>query len=198
MFMSLANCRWLYLAPVCSLIFFVHLSAAPKFPAQSQSGEKAAIRNLQELVSALASVKTGEERKALLEAKRDLVTAELAQALSAKGRSLNTQGRYKEALDIFGMAVAVWKQVNDKKGTAVALREIGNAHRLQGDYARAMEPLQESLKIAEEIDYKQGVAGALNDIGAAHAAQWDYAQAMERFQKSLEIREEIGDKRAIA
>ena len=96
--MSLANCRWLYLASVCSLIFIVHPSAAQNFPAQSQSGEKAAIRNLQELVSALESVKTGEERRALLEAKSDLVTAELAKALSAKGRSLST-GAGKEALD---------------------------------------------------------------------------------------------------
>jgi CHAT domain-containing protein/tetratricopeptide (TPR) repeat protein len=198
MYMSLANCRWLYLAPVCSLIFIVHPFAAPNFPAQSQSGEKAAIRNLQELVSALASVKTGEERRALLEAKSDLVTAELAQALSAKGRSLNTQGRYKEAFDMLGMAVVVGKQVNDKKGTAVALREIGNAHRLQGDYQQALERLQESLKIAEEIGDKHGIAGALNDIGAAHAAQWDYAQALERFQKSLEIRESLGDQREIA
>src|SRR5262245_45466533 len=134
MFMSLSNCRWLYLAPVCSLIFIVHPSAAPNFPAQPQSGEKAAISNLQELVSALASAKTGEERRALLEAKNDLVTAELAQALSAKGRRLNVQGMYKEALDILGMAVAVGKQVNDKKGTAVALRDIGNARRMQGDY----------------------------------------------------------------
>jgi tetratricopeptide (TPR) repeat protein len=149
MFMSLANSRWSYLAPVCLLIFIVHPSAAPNFPAQSQSGEKAAIRNLQELVSALESVKTGEERRALLEAKSDLVTAELSQALSAKGRSLSTRGRYKEALDILGIAVAVGKQVNDKKGTAVALREIGNARRLQGDYAQAVERFQESLKIEE-------------------------------------------------
>src|SRR5688572_33160658 len=102
--MPLANCRWLYLAPVCSLIFIVHLSAAPNFPAQPQSAEKAEIRNLKELVSALASAKTAEERQALLDAKSDLVTAELVQALSAKGRGLNSQGRYKEALDIFGMA----------------------------------------------------------------------------------------------
>ena len=66
--------------------------------------------------------------------------------------------------------MAVGKQVNDKKGTAVALRDIGNAHRLQGDYAQAVERFQESLKIAEEIGDKNVIAGALNDMGAARGA----------------------------
>ena len=80
--------------------------------------------------------------------------------------------------------MAVGKQVNDKKGTAVALRDIGNAHRLQGDYAQAVERFQESLKIAEEIGDKNVIAGALNDMGAAMRRNGTMRRRWSAFKKA--------------
>ena len=54
----------------------------------------------QELAAALLSAKTEEERKALLEAEKELVTVELVQALLSEGRRRHIQGAYSVALDI--------------------------------------------------------------------------------------------------
>jgi CHAT domain-containing protein len=152
----------------------------------------------QELASALVSAKTDEERKAILAAEKELVTAELGRALLSEGSRLETQGAYAVALESYRLALSLAEQLHDQIGVASAFRNIGNVHNWQGNYTQALEHYRRSLKISEEIDDKRGIADTLNNIGNVHNSQGNYTQALEHHRRSLKISEEIGDKQGIA
>jgi CHAT domain-containing protein/Tfp pilus assembly protein PilF len=151
----------------------------------------------EEMAAALASARTDDERKKLLEAENELAPAELAQALLAQGRRLHTQSKYAQAMAIYELAMEMAERSGDKKAVAGALRGIGTVHLLKGDYAHALERLQESLSLSEGIGDRDGIARALVNIGILRQRQGDYAKSLESHKKGLNLMEELGDKPGI-
>jgi CHAT domain-containing protein/tetratricopeptide (TPR) repeat protein len=152
----------------------------------------------EDLARALAKADNEAERAGLLAEEKELVGVELGRALLTQGQQLISQGNYKQAIEIYKLALEIAEQLNDKDISATAISGIGNVHRLQGNYSQALEQYQKSLKISEETNNKIGIANALNNIAIIHSSRGDYIEALEQFQKSLKIREEIGDKLGIA
>src|SRR5215813_3612188 len=152
----------------------------------------------EDLTEALVKAGSQPEREALLTGERELVTAELGQALLAKGRRLFIQSSYNRAKEINELALEVAERCGAKSSMATALVEIGRAYWMQGNYAQALEQYQKGLKISEEIGDKDVIAYALNNIGIIHSIQGDYTQALEQYQRSLKLSEEIGNKVGIS
>ncbi|MFP5262211.1 MAG: hypothetical protein ACLGJB_09940 [Blastocatellia bacterium] len=75
-----------------------------------------------ELAAALLSAKTDEEREAILQAEKELITAELVQALASRGRLLVIQSAGSAALDSCALALSLAERLHDLIGTADALR----------------------------------------------------------------------------
>jgi CHAT domain-containing protein/tetratricopeptide (TPR) repeat protein len=148
----------------------------------------------EELAAAIAAAKTEEERKALLEADKELVTIELQRALINQGIRLRNQGSNSQAMAINQLALTIAQESGDKLGAALALRNIGSIYYSQGNYTQALEYYQKSLKASEEINDKSGIGGILSNIGSLYIMQGNYTQGMDSFLKSLKFSEEAGDK----
>jgi tetratricopeptide (TPR) repeat protein len=139
----------------------------------------------EDLAETLVKAGSETERAALLTEEKELLTAELGQALLTQGRRLLTQSSYSRAKEIDELALEVAERCGAKSAMAMALVEIGRAYWAQGDYAQALERHQKGLKISEEIGDKVNAAHALNNIGIVHSSRGDYAQALELYQRSL-------------
>src|ERR1044072_5626526 len=72
----------------------------------------------EDLATALALLKTDDERSALLTAEKELVTDRLVQEINRQGNSLRVQGNYPEALARFRLAQKIAEQIGDKAGIA--------------------------------------------------------------------------------
>jgi CHAT domain-containing protein/tetratricopeptide (TPR) repeat protein len=164
-------------------------------PASATAADEAGLRAL---ADALASLKTDDERSALLTAEKELVTEKLVREVMRRGDSLSSRGDYPEALARFRLAQSIAEQIGDKAGIASALNNLGTVHYLQGNYALALEHLQKSLAMSEAIGDKAGIASTLRGIGNVHLRQGNYAQALEHYEKSLAMSEALGDKTGIA
>jgi CHAT domain-containing protein/Tfp pilus assembly protein PilF len=151
-----------------------------------------------DLAEALVAAKTEDERAGLLAEEKELMTAELTQALNSQGKRSFLQGDYPRSLAIYRMAQGIAERIDDKAGIARALVGIGETHRVQGDYAQSLEYHQKSLAISEAIGDEAGVAGTTMNIGIVYSQQGDYAQALERFRKSLAMRRALGDSSGVA
>lgn len=151
----------------------------------------------EELAVALAAANTEEERQARLAAEPELFTAELQEALLAKGFSLTNQGDLARAMSIYQIALRLAGQFGDKKGSSTALRGMGSCQYYQTRYPQALEFYYQSLKFAEEAEDKPSISRVLNNIGLVLQAQGNYAPALETYQRSLRLKEELGDKQSI-
>jgi tetratricopeptide (TPR) repeat protein len=147
-----------------------------------------------DLATALASLKTEDERSALMTAEKELVNERLVRELNQQGNSKRLQGNYQEALDRFTIAQKIAEQIGDQAGIAAALTNIGHVHTFQSNYALALEHYQKSLAINEAIGNKAGIASVLRGMGNVSLFQGDYTQALEKFQQSLAINEALGNK----
>ncbi|MGH9763822.1 MAG: tetratricopeptide repeat protein, partial [Blastocatellia bacterium] len=152
----------------------------------------------EELAAEIAASKTDSERKALLEAHKDLFGVKLDRALIAEGVHLAMRAAFTEARAIFELVQGLAMKVNDRSGLAAALQDAGNIDSNQGRYHQAMEGYLKSLSIREEIGDKSAIARSLWSIGSAYDDQGDYSNALDYYQKSLNTLRETGDEAAVA
>jgi CHAT domain-containing protein/tetratricopeptide (TPR) repeat protein len=152
----------------------------------------------EELAGEIALAKTDEEREALIEQNKHLVTVQLDKALLTMGQRLVSQGGYARALELYEITGKIAEQIKDTLGIADLSRCIGNIGLLQGRYPEALARYQESLGLYEQIGNKDGIARVLNNIGLIHRIQGNNAEALEFYKKSLDVDTEIGNKEGIS
>jgi tetratricopeptide (TPR) repeat protein len=122
----------------------------------------------------------------------------IADALSEQGfayyyRSLN-QGKseYPVALNAFNQALALYKQVNQPCGIAMALFQIGLVAERYDDQTQALVQYQKAHTIAEQYDCLYALACVERHLGVHYARVGDKAAALACAQRSLALREQIG------
>lgn len=151
-----------------------------------------------ELAVALVTAKTNEERQRLLTEGRGLLTVELRAALLDQSEALRRKGNFAQALVVLDVAQRVAEQIDDKKGLAIALRNIGTIHVQQGNYVQGLNYYQQSKLLAETMADKAEIARVLNNIGIVHRSLGNYEQALDDYQRSLTLKEELGDRAGVA
>ena len=104
----------------------------------------------------------------------------------------------KEVLKYANLALELAQTINDRKGEAESLKNIGIGHWLLGDADKALEYGQKALKIFEEIKDKKGIAKTLGNIGNAYMYLSQYDKTIEYYSKALKIFKETGDKKNMA
>src|SRR5262249_38109444 len=77
-----------------------------------------------DLAEALARAKTEAERAGLLAEEKELVTAELVQAMIEQGNRLYLQSGFDQATDIYRLSQGIAERIGDKAGIARALNNI--------------------------------------------------------------------------
>jgi predicted ATPase/transcriptional regulator with XRE-family HTH domain len=121
-----------------------------------------------------------------------------AGALNGAGALAWSQGDYGRAAALCEEALALYRDLGDKGGLALALDTLGFVARDQGNYGRAMALLGESLALYRALGDTWSVAFALNDLGLLAVDQGQYADADALYAESLPLRRALGDERGVA
>lgn len=99
-------------------------------------------------------------------------------------------GYAKQALDLA-------EEVNDDRGKAAALNNIGVSYRNQGALDRALDYYVRSLAIYDTLQNTEGQATTKNNIATIYSLKSDYGQAMRYLEQSYSAFAKMGDQNRI-
>ncbi|MEW6685211.1 MAG: tetratricopeptide repeat protein [Candidatus Edwardsbacteria bacterium] len=102
--------------------------------------------------------------------------------------------KYDETLSSAKEPLLIYQEINDKKGQATSLNNIGAMNDIFGDYPKALEYYTKSLKIKEEIGDREGQARSLNNIARVYLEQKEYNKSREYFTNAEKIAKELNSK----
>ncbi|MBI4930219.1 MAG: tetratricopeptide repeat protein [Bacteroidetes bacterium] len=105
---------------------------------------------------------------------------------------------YDSALNYSNSALKFAKQLDFKKGIAIAYYNIGIIYHNQGNYPNSLDYYLKALKIGEELKDKNRIAKCLGNIGIVYLYQGDYPKALNYYFKALNIDTAISDKNGMA
>ncbi|MBE9080364.1 CHAT domain-containing protein [Romeria aff. gracilis LEGE 07310] len=111
-----------------------------------------------------------------------------------QGLQQDYSSQYQEALQSFQQALALYQNIDDQRGEAVSLSNIGGIYLSLGQYERSIEFLQQASAIDHAIGYLPGEAVTLGRLGLAYESLGRYERAIEFYQQALKITREINDR----
>ena len=106
--------------------------------------------------------------------------------------------QYERAIDFHQQSLFIKREIQDPKGEAIALGNLGIAYHFLGQYKRAIDCYQQQLTIVRELQNRQGEANSLNGLGLAYFSLSQYERAIDFLQQSLSIFQEIQDRQGEA
>jgi len=121
-----------------------------------------------------------------------------ANAFTSIGGIDQTLGNYTEASKNLFIALRIYQEIGNKKGSAYAFNNLGNVYYSLGNYPEALRNFLAALKIQEEIEDKSNLAGSYDNIGAVYMNQDNFSEALKNYLTALKIYEELNDKRGEA
>jgi tetratricopeptide (TPR) repeat protein len=108
------------------------------------------------------------------------------------------KGNYLLSLDYYSKTLKIWELLNNEKGIAFVLGNIGNIYVDKGEYPKALDCFFKALKIAEESGNENGISAWLGNIGNVYRDLTDYQKAFEYYSKALKVAEKLGNKTVVA
>ncbi|MGH2347055.1 MAG: tetratricopeptide repeat protein [Chloroflexota bacterium] len=121
-----------------------------------------------------------------------------ARALNAAGFLMMRAGGISASLPLYQESLALRRELNDMRGMAAALTNIGNAHIEMGEYEQALPAYAEALEFCRASGDQSGVTAALNNQAVAMRELGEYERAEALAKESLAMRREQGDLRGVA
>src|SRR5260370_35330599 len=106
-----------------------------------------------------------------------------AYSLTLLGVVTELQGDHTAARVLQEESLAVFREVGDTWGLALALDWLGYTMRVQRDYARARSLFEESRALFREVGDKWGLSNTLQGLEAAAYGKGNNPQACSRFRK---------------
>jgi DNA-binding SARP family transcriptional activator len=108
-----------------------------------------------------------------------------AEALHGAGVLARQQSDSTRTAALCGESVVLFRDLDDKRGMAWSLNELGWAVQAKGDVGQAAVLYQQSLTLFRGLGDQRGIAEALDHLGRVARIQSDYRQATTLFQESL-------------
>jgi len=102
-------------------------------------------------------------------------------------------GKPEEVLRNEREAIAIWRQVGQKRGLAYSLNEMANAQVSLGNTKDAMSNFQEALQIRREIGDKRGLGDTLIAMGNFTDDRGDRDQALKLYKEALGLERDLGN-----
>jgi tetratricopeptide (TPR) repeat protein len=138
------------------------------------------------------------ERIALLRGLLDEYAGEDPQVQGARGELLSklgilhyTLGEMRRAIEYYEEALAIAREIGDRRGEGADLGNLGNAYSALGEVARAIDYYQQALEIAREIGDRRGEAFTSWNLGLLVEGS-DPARAVELMQVCVDYERDIG------
>ena len=110
----------------------------------------------------------------------------------AKGHIINgiyftIKGNYPLALGEYLQTQKIREGMNDEKGVAAVLNNIGNVHLYMANYAKALDYYLRSVRIEEKFGDKVAIGEGYMNVGGVFYEMGKYEQALEYFQKYVQL-----------
>ena len=103
-------------------------------------------------------------------------------------------GEKEKALDYFNQSLIIRREIDDRRGEAVTLNNIGLVYSALGENQKALEKFIQSLAIRREIRDLKGEGVTLNNIGGAFKRLGDKQKALDYFEQALPIKRAVNDR----
>ena len=139
-------------------------------------------------------------------ASQQTVMAQTIQDRKAEGDRLFNQGnqqfqisqfqisQFEAAVQSYQQALAIYREIKDRRGEGAALGNLGLAYHSLGKYDKVIEYQLQSLAIARELKFRRGEGNALRGLGLAYHSLGKYDKAIEYQLQSLTIARELKDR----
>jgi predicted ATPase/DNA-binding CsgD family transcriptional regulator len=121
-----------------------------------------------------------------------------AKALYVEGMMENYQGDHLSAEVLLEESVSLFRELDDKLGTAYALSNAGFAALGQGQPQKAITLTEEAMDLFLEVDEKWGAAIELGFLAVAWRDQGDHERAKRLAERGLALSREVGERQAIS
>jgi predicted ATPase/class 3 adenylate cyclase len=127
----------------------------------------------------------------------ETLTDARARAFRELGTLAVGQGDYELAEASCGEALALYRELKDKKGVSLSCVDLGWAATYQGDYERATALFEEGLVAARESKDAWTLSHALNALSvmASHRGNFERAEALR--EEGLAVARKLGDERRV-
>jgi predicted ATPase/class 3 adenylate cyclase len=129
---------------------------------------------------------------------KGVATPVRAKALITAARLAFSQSDYERGETLAREGLALFRELGDMRGTALALDRLGMAAWRRGDFAAARSLMEEDLSLFRRLGDKERVAWSLFTLGLLNIKQGDYVRAQTLFEESLSMHRELGNKRGMA
>lgn len=126
-----------------------------------------------------------------LEVESTLETRSLAASLQGKADVLRMQMQYNFALELYGRALPLRLELNDKNQASACLNAMGAIYEVTGNFPNAVAHYERALAIAQEIGNKEAIAAVSNNLGIVFRQLGDFQKALDSYQRALDIYIEI-------
>lgn len=110
-----------------------------------------------------------------------------------KGRSYQDAAQYPAALEAYGMALDLAREIDYEAGESRALNQLGLVHLMRGDHEAALRNALENLRLKERMEDTAGVARAHQNLANIYYEQGDLSAATEAVNNSVSVKEQMGD-----
>jgi CHAT domain-containing protein/Flp pilus assembly protein TadD len=94
-------------------------------------------------------------------------------------------GRYTEAINDLGQAIALQRRTGDRAGLATNLNNLANLHSYLGEYSKAHDILEKCLATSEDLGRSDLIATTLVNLGTVKYHLRHYDQSIERLDRAV-------------
>jgi CHAT domain-containing protein/tetratricopeptide (TPR) repeat protein len=108
------------------------------------------------------------------------------------------RGNLKQSLEFFARAFALWEEVGDRRGMALARLNAVYSHIDSGSVNEASAEIEQALRLWREVDDRQRVALTLTAQGTLQALLGDKYAALASHHEARDIFRRMGDKQGEA
>ena len=115
-----------------------------------------------------------------------------ARTLQGAGVFAGAQDDWRRAQEFAEEGLSLYRELGDRRGTAILLRDLGATAVRRGDYDLAVQSYEESAALFRKLDERTLLATVIANIGDVAFRRGDFAQAAERTSESLAIQRELG------
>lgn len=121
-----------------------------------------------------------------------------AKALLAAARLSFMQSDYDRGKALAQESLALFRELGDKRGIALALNRLGIAAWRRADFPTAQVLMEEDLALYRELRSPDRIAWSLFALGLLNIKQGEYTRASASFEEGLALFRKLDNKRGIA
>ncbi len=104
-------------------------------------------------------------------------------------------GRFPEGLADYAGALALYRELKDRRGASFTLSNTCAAHRVMGDLRRAATECEEAYQMSRDLNDPIVSGVALGNLGPVAAEQGNFAAARQYLEESIRFHEQRHDLR---